>query len=79
LSVPEILARFIPEILARLRIFRRAKQPLYTGVAGRRRRGDVGDAKATRDQQERYQRQQKIASADLLAQRRYPESVNPLR
>jgi hypothetical protein len=37
-SVPEILARFIPEILARLRIPKSDKGPLCTGEAGSRGR-----------------------------------------
>jgi hypothetical protein len=48
-SVPKILAPFIPEILARLRIPSSDKTPLCTGVSGGGGEEDVGDAEATRD------------------------------
>ena len=48
-SVPKILARFLPEILARLRIPKSDKSPLWTGAAGSGGKEDVGDAEATRN------------------------------
>jgi hypothetical protein len=49
LSVPKILAPFIPEILARLRITSSDKSPLCAGVSGSGGEEDVGDAEATRN------------------------------